>query len=136
MKPTRGKQLPGMELHLRHHSSCRLPTGCLIEKAFVPHDGFVARLPHRARQQFLDVALQVVIRRKPNRVLHPALFQRFIDLRFGKRSIRPKHYFLTHALLALDFSQKHFVPVLGTMHVARPQLRPKQSPFPLNSSSG
>src|ERR1035437_5441677 len=52
------EQLPGMELNLRHYSSCGLPTGGLIEKALVPHDGFVTGPPHRARQQFLDVSLQ------------------------------------------------------------------------------
>src|ERR1700730_18537154 len=34
-----------MELHLRHHPSCRLPTGCRIEKALVPHDGFMTGPP-------------------------------------------------------------------------------------------
>src|ERR1700730_9820515 len=60
-----------MELHLRHHPSCRLPTGCLIEKALVPHDGFVTGPPHRARQQFLDVAHHAVVRRNPNRTHDP-----------------------------------------------------------------
>src|SRR5450756_1555905 len=74
-------QLPSMVLHLRHYSACGLPTGGLVEKALVPHDGFVTRPPHRAREQFLDVPQQVVVRGKPNRVFHPALFQRFVDLR-------------------------------------------------------
>src|ERR1039458_1927718 len=50
------EQLPGMELHLCHHSSCGLPTGGLVEKALVPHDGFVTGPPHRARQQFFNIA--------------------------------------------------------------------------------
>jgi hypothetical protein len=45
-----------------------------------------------------------------------------LDLRLGKRGIGPKHHFLPRLLLALDLWQKHFVPVLGTVHVARSQL--------------
>src|ERR1039458_3978405 len=54
-EPHAREQLLSMELYLRHYSSCRFPTGGLIEKALVPHDWFVAGPPHRARQQFLDV---------------------------------------------------------------------------------
>src|ERR1017187_9613361 len=95
----------------------------LMEKAIVPHDGFVTGPPHRARQQFIDVSLQTSVGRKPDRILHPALFQFLVDLRLGEGGIGPKHYFLAELLLALDFWQKYFVPVLGTVYVARPQLR-------------
>src|ERR1035441_5895997 len=37
------EQLPSMELHLRHHTPRRLPTGRLIQKALVPDHGLVAR---------------------------------------------------------------------------------------------
>jgi hypothetical protein len=40
--------------------SCGLPTGGLVEKAFVPHDGIVTGLPHRARQQFFNVVQHAV----------------------------------------------------------------------------
>jgi len=64
------------------------------------------------------------------------LFQRFIELRLGKRGIGPKRHFLPHFLLALDFRQKHFLPVLGTVYVAGPQLRSQTVSLPLNSNSG
>jgi hypothetical protein len=83
-----------MKLHLRYDSSCCLPTGSLIEKALVPRDGFVAGPTHRARQQFLNVPQQVVVRRKPNRIFHSPLLQRFVDLRFRKRGIGSKRHFL------------------------------------------
>src|ERR1035441_5582491 len=51
-EPDAREQLPGMMLDLRYHSPCRRPTGCLVEKALVPHDRFVTGTPHRARQQF------------------------------------------------------------------------------------
>src|ERR1700687_1613064 len=121
-EPRSREQLHGMELHLRRDLSCRLPTRRLIQKALVP-PVFVTRTPHRARQKFFNVAHQVVIRRKPNRIFHSPFFHRFVDLRFGKRGIGPKHHFFTPFLLPFDFWQKHFLPVLGAMHVARPQLR-------------
>jgi hypothetical protein len=44
------KQLPKVELHLRHYSSCCLPTGRLVEKVLVPDHWFVARPSHGTRQ--------------------------------------------------------------------------------------
>lgn len=121
-EPHSREQLYGMELYLCHDSSCGLPTGDLIEKALVPQDGLVAGPPRRARQQFLDVPQQVVVRGRPNRIFHPALLQRFVDLWFGKCGIGPKHSFLTHTLLTLDLGKKYFLLVLGAMHVPRSQL--------------
>ena len=34
--------------------------------------------------------------------------------------IGSKHNFLIHTLLTLNLGKKHFLPVLGTVHVARP----------------
>jgi hypothetical protein len=103
----------------------------LVEKALVPHDGFVTGPPRWTRQEFRDVALQTVVRRNPNRIFHAPFFQRFVDLRFGKRGIGSKHHFLTQCLLALDLGQKHFVPVFGTVHVAGSQLRSQTVSFPV-----
>jgi hypothetical protein len=50
-KPQAREQFPGMEFHLRHHTSCCLPTRRLIEKALVPHDGLVTGPSYRARQR-------------------------------------------------------------------------------------
>lgn len=83
-EPHSREQLPGMELNLRPYSSCGLPTGGLIEKALVPHDGLVTGPSHRARQQFLDVSLQTSVGRKPDRILYPSLFQFLVDLRLGE----------------------------------------------------
>ena len=44
-EPHSREQLPGMELHLCHYSSCCPPTGGLVEKALVSHDGFVTGPP-------------------------------------------------------------------------------------------
>src|SRR5580704_10290058 len=55
------KQLTDVELHLRHYSSCCLPTGCLVEKALVPDHWFVARPSHGPRQQLRNVSLQAIV---------------------------------------------------------------------------
>jgi hypothetical protein len=59
-----------------------------------------------------------------------------VDLRFGKLRRGPKHHFLPHFLLALDFWQKHFVPVLGTVCVAGPQLRSPTVSLPVEPQQG
>src|SRR6266851_3289600 len=130
-EPQSREQLSRMKLYFRDHPSRRLPTGRLIEKAFVPHDGFVTGPSYRARQYFLDVSQQAAVRGKPNRMFHSPFFQRFVDLRFGKRGIGSKHHFLPQFLLALDLWQKHFIPVLGTMYVAGPQLRSQTISLPV-----
>src|ERR1019366_4349724 len=87
-----------MGLHLRHYSSCGLPTRRLVEEALVPDQRFVARSSHWPRQQLRDVALQAVVGGDANGILHAPLLQRLVDLRLGKGCIRPKHYFLTQFL--------------------------------------
>jgi hypothetical protein len=69
--------------------------------------------------------------RKPNRIFHPEILHRFVDLRFGKRGIGPKHHFLAQFLLALDLRKKHFLPVLGAMYVPRSQLARQTVSFPV-----
>jgi hypothetical protein len=53
---------------------------------FSPHDGFVAGPPQRARQQFLDVPQQIVVRRKPNRISDFPFFERLVITSGGRRS--------------------------------------------------
>src|SRR5208282_2553282 len=96
------EQLPSVKLYFRHYPPRRLPTGGLIEKALVPHHGFVARSSYGPRQQLRDVALQAVIRGNPNRILHTSLLQSIVNLRLGKGSIGAKHHFLAEFLLVLD----------------------------------
>src|SRR5664280_376165 len=104
-EPHSWEQLPGMELHLRHDSSCRIPTCRLVEKALVPHDGFMAGPPHRKREQLRDVSLQFVVGGYADGIPHASLLQSLVNLRLGKGSIGAKHHFLTQFLLALDLRQ-------------------------------
>src|ERR1035437_1592610 len=71
------------------------------------------------------------IGRDADGILHVLLLQRLVDLWLGEGCIGAKHYFLTQFLLALDFRQKHFLPVLGTMYVAGPQLRSQTVSLPV-----
>src|SRR2546427_10911977 len=57
MNPTRGNNSPAWYSTFATTRRAVFQRG-LVEKALVPHDGFVTGLPHRARQQFLDVSLQ------------------------------------------------------------------------------
>ena len=90
-----------------------------------------ARPSHRVRQQFCNVSQQVVVRRKPNRIFQAPFFHRFVDLRLGKRGLGSKHHFLTQYLLAFDFRQKHVLPILGAIYVARSQLRTQTVSLPV-----
>src|ERR1700681_1752705 len=67
------KQLTDVELHLRHYSSCCLPTGRLVEKALVPDHWLVARPSHWPRQQLRNIPLQVLVGRYANGVFHAQL---------------------------------------------------------------
>src|ERR1035437_7865035 len=101
-KADSGKQLSDVELHLRHYSSCGLPTSRLVEKALVPDHWLVARPAHGPRQQLRNVSLQAIVGWNADRILHAALFQCFVDLRFGKSRVRPESNFLALRLLTLD----------------------------------
>src|ERR1035438_4363163 len=104
-EPHSWEQLPGMELHLRHDSSCRIPTCRLVEKALVPHDRFMAGPSHRTSEQLRDISLQIVVGGYADGIPHASLLQRLVNLRLGKGSIGAKHHFLTQFLLALNFRQ-------------------------------
>src|ERR1017187_6236538 len=86
----------------------------LIEKAIVPHDGFVTGPPHRAHQQFLDVSLQSSVGRKPDRILCPSLFQFLTDLRLSIRRIGREHYFLAQRRRALPEPHRDDEPWSGS----------------------
>src|ERR1039457_258083 len=126
-----GEQLSKVELHFRHDPSRCLPARGLVEEALVPYHGLVAWPSHRARQQLRDVALQAVIRRYANGILHASLLQRLVNLRLGEGSIGTKHHLPAQFLLALDLRQKHFIPVLGAMYVAGSQLRSQTVSLPI-----
>jgi hypothetical protein len=79
-----------MELHLRHYSSCGLPTGGLAEKALVPHDWFVTG--------------------------GPTFLQRSVDFGLAKAaSARNTTSFITF-LLAFDLWQKNLIPPITREH--------------------
>src|ERR1019366_8590827 len=86
------EQLPAVELHLRHHTPRRIPTGCLIQKALVPHHRLVAWSSYWPRQQLHDVALQAVVGGYADGILHVSPLQRLVNLRLGKGGIGAKHH--------------------------------------------
>src|ERR1039458_5354718 len=105
-----------MELYFRHHPTCCLPARGLVEKAFVPDHGLVARSSYGPRQELRDVELQAVVRGYADLLLHASFLQRLIDFRLGKGGIGAKYHFLAEFLLALDLRQQQFCPVFRTMH--------------------
>src|SRR5450759_80338 len=121
MNPTRGYNSPGMMLRLRHHPSGRLPTSRLVEKALVPDHWFMTGPSYRPRQQLRDVLLQAVVRLDADGILHAPLLQGLVDLRLGMSVIGSKHHFFAEFLLALNLRQQQLLPVLGTVHIIRPQ---------------
>jgi hypothetical protein len=117
MTPWRGNNSLAWVLHLRRDSSSGPPTGGLVKKALVPHDGFVTGPPHGARQQFLDVRGRLSFAGSRIAYFTPRFFQRLVDLRLGKRGIGPKNNFLTHTLLTFDLGKKQLLP--SPPHYAR-----------------
>jgi hypothetical protein len=99
-----------MELDLRHHPPGYRPARRLIEKAFESNTGFVAWPSHWPRQQLSNVPLQIVVRRKAERVLHVTFFQRLVELRLGKGRVTTEDYLLAARLLPLDLGQQQFFP--------------------------
>src|ERR1700680_1065564 len=122
------EQFPEVELHLRHYSPRRFPTGRLVQKALVPDHWFMTGAAQGTLQQFRKVPLQILVGRYADGILHAALLQRFVDLRFGKGRVRPESYFLALRLLTLDLRQQQFIPVFGAVHVSRAQLRRQAVP--------
>src|SRR5450432_1408739 len=122
-KPDSRKQLPEVELQLRHYSPRHLPTGRLVEKALVPDHWLVARSSRGSRQQLRNVPLQVLVGWYADGVLDAPLLQRLIYLRLGEGGVCSKHHVLAQLLLALNLRQQQLIPVFGAVHVARTQLR-------------
>jgi len=70
---------------------------------------------HGPSQQLRDVPLQTVIGRQPDGALHAPLFQRRVDLRFGKGGVGPEHHLLALLLLPIDLRQQQFFPAVGAV---------------------
>src|ERR1035437_9754902 len=90
-----------MMFYLRNYPSGCLPTLGLVQKALVLDQRFLAGPAYRARQQFRNVPLQVVVGRNANRVLHASLLQRLISLRLGEGCVSAKDGFLLHLVFAV-----------------------------------
>jgi hypothetical protein len=109
-----------MEFNLRHHSPGYRPTRRLIEKTFESKHWPLAWPSHWPRQQLPNVPLQMVVRRKADRVLHITFFQRLVELRLGKGGVAAEGHFFALRLLSLDLGQQQFFPAVGAVNVAGP----------------
>src|ERR1700680_3041172 len=116
------KQFPVMELHLRHYAPGHRPTCRLIEKTFESKHWLLAWPSHWPRQQLPNVPLQVVVGGKADRVLHVAFFQRLVELRLGKGRVTTEDHLLAPLLLPLDLWQQPFLPAVGAVDIAGPEL--------------
>src|SRR5271166_3816068 len=125
-----------MELHLRHYSPGALPTGRLIQEAPVPNHRLVARPSHWPLQQLRNLALQIVIGRKADDVLHLALFQRLVELRLGEGRVGTKHHHLAALLLALDLGSSSPSQPSALCTLPGRSFAARQSPARLNNSRG
>jgi len=134
-KADAGKQLPAMELDLRSHAPCLLPTRGLIEKSLVTDHRLVARPSNWPRQRAPDVPLHMVVGRKADRIFHVPFFERFVQLRLGKGRIGPKDYLLAQRLLAFNLGQQQFLPAGGAMDVAGPQFGGEALKYSVDSDS-
>jgi hypothetical protein len=118
-----------MKLDLRHDPARGRPAGRLVLKALVPDHRGVTRASDRPPEQLGDLALQDVVRWDADRVPHAPLLQGFVELRSTHDHV------LALALLPLDLRQEHFLPLLGAVDAARPQLRRQTVASRLNSMS-
>src|ERR1700674_1219995 len=57
------EQLPEVELHLRHYSPRRFPTGRFVQEALVPDHWFMTGAAQGTLQQFCNVPLQILVGR-------------------------------------------------------------------------
>ena len=71
-----------------------------------------------------DPVLQDLVGRQPDGVLEALGFEELVDLRLGKGRIAPKIEALHAAPVARDHRFQHRPPVIGAMHIARPQGAP------------
>ena len=98
--------------------------------------GFDTGPSHRTRQQFGDVPFQDLVSRNADGVVYIPLIERLVDFGFRKGGVGPKSNFLAEFLLALDFRQQQFFPVVGAMRTLPGRsFAARQSPSRLNSSS-
>ena len=92
-------------------------------KAAVPDQRRVTGSAPRPGEQILDLPFQHVIGRQPDRVTHPAAFQRLVDLGPSERSVRPDHDRLSTPAIPINDGQQDLVPPFRTVDVPRPQFR-------------
>src|ERR1700677_3809774 len=102
-----------MELDLTRRPPVYRPTHRLMEKTFEPKHRLMAWPSHWPRQQLPNVPLQIVVRRKADRILHVTFFQRHVELRLGKGRVTTEDHLLAPRLLPLDLGQQQFCPTIG-----------------------
>lgn len=118
-----GEQLTKVMLDLRDHAAGSVPGGGLVLEAAVADQRRVARSAAWPRQQILDLTLQHIIGRQPDRVVHPAAFQSLVDLGPGERGARPDYHPLSASAVPINDGQQDLVPSLGAMDIARSEFR-------------
>ena len=68
-------------------------------------------------------ALQLLVRRQADGIVHVALLERVVDLRLRERGVCAERHARAHRLLPVNLRHEEVVPVVGAMHVAWPQRR-------------
>jgi len=79
-----------------------------------------------AEQKVMDL-IELLAQKKCTEQLFSTVMVATASISLLVGGMGPKHHFLTQFLPELNLCQKHFHPVLGTVYVARPQLRSRHS---------
>jgi hypothetical protein len=116
-----GEQLAEVMLDLGDDPSRTVPGGRLIVEAPIADQGGVPGSATGPREQILDGPLQHLVGREANGIRHPALLQRLVQSREGKRRIRPNDDGLLPSLVARNDGEENLLPLVRTVDVARPE---------------
>ena len=110
-----------MMLNLRDHAARAVPGSGLVLEAAVADERRVTRSATGPGEQVLDLPLQDVVGRQPDRVAHSAAFQRLVERRQSERGVRADHHGLPAPTVAINDGQEDLIPALGAVDVARPE---------------
>lgn len=103
------------------HAARALPGGGLVLEAVVADQRRVTWSAARPSEQILDLPLEHVIGRQPNRVTHPPAVQSLVERRHGERGVRPEHQGLPTLAVPINDAKQDLVPPFRTVDVARPE---------------
>jgi hypothetical protein len=120
MNPTRGAEVT---LDLGDDAARAVPGGSLVLEAAVADQGRATWSAARPSQQILDLPLQHVISRQPDRVAHSSPFQCLVERRHGERRVRPDHDRPPAPAAPINERQQDLVPALRTVDIARSEFR-------------